>query len=117
MAAGSEVETLEQAVYEMRAEVMKALAHPARLIIADALAGGERCVCELQELVGSSMPTVSRHLAQMRNAGIVAARREGNQVFYRLTCQCIMRVFPCIDEVLRNEHARMGETVEVAAGE
>lgn len=101
-----------QTVYEMRAEIMKALAHPSRLMIADAVADGERCVCDLQELVGSSMPTVSRHLAQMRNAGIVATRREGNQVFYRLTCQCIMRVFPCIDEVLRNERERMAEAAK-----
>lgn len=108
---------VEQTVYEMRAEVMKALAHPSRLMIADALAGGERCVCELQELVGTSMPTVSRHLAQMRNAGIVSARREGNQVFYSLTCPCVMRVFPCIDEVLRNERERMAEAVEVVVGD
>lgn len=105
----------DAATYECRAEVMKALAHPSRLIMLDALAEGERCVCDLQELVGSSMPTVSRHLAQMRNAGIVATRREGNQIFYSLTCPCIMRVFPCIDEVLRAEHARMAASIEATA--
>ena len=113
----AEVNSLERSVYEMRAEVMKALAHPSRLMIVEALARGERCVCELQELVGSSMPTVSRHLAQMRNAGIVSARREGNQVFYRLTCPCVLRVFLCIDEVLRAERDHIAETVEVVAGE
>lgn len=103
---------MDQTLYEMRAEVMKALAHPARLMMADALADGERCVCELQELVGSSMPTVSRHLAQMRNAGLVSARREGNQVFYRLTCPCVMRVFPCVDEVLRTERERIAASIQ-----
>ena len=86
--------------YELRAEVLKAMAHPARLIIVDALSEGEKCVCELQELVGSAMPTVSRHLAQMKSAGVVAARREGNKVYYRLLVPCITKVFPCIDEVL-----------------
>ncbi len=93
---------------------MKALAHPSRLMMLDALADGERCVCELQEVVGSSMPTVSRHLAQMRNAGIVNARRDGNQVFYHLTCPCVMRMFPCLDAVTRSEAERMAQTVELA---
>jgi len=91
---------------------MKALAHPSRLIIVDALADGERCVCELQELVGSTMPTVSRHLSQMKNAGIVEGRRDGNQVYYRLLVPCVLKVFPCLDAVLRNEAERMAEALE-----
>ncbi|MGD9496387.1 MAG: ArsR/SmtB family transcription factor [Armatimonadota bacterium] len=106
---------MDQAIYKMRAQVMKALAHPSRLMIADALAEGERCVCELQELVGSSMPTVSRHLAQMRSAGIVATRRDGNHIFYRLTCPCVLRMFACVDEVLRADAERLAETVRWAA--
>ena len=103
---------MDQAVYESRAEVMKALAHPSRLMIVDALAEGERCVCELQELVGSTMPTVSRHLSQMKSAGIVEGRREGNQVYYRLLVPCVLKVFPCLDAVLRNEAERMAEALE-----
>lgn len=78
----------------------------------DALAEGEKCVCELQELVGSSMPTVSRHLSQMKNAGIIEGRREGNQVYYRLLVPCIRSLFTCIDEVLQREAERMAQTVE-----
>ena len=91
--------------HELRAEVLKAMAHPARLIIVDALAEGEKCVCELQELVGSAMPTVSRHLSQMKSAGIIAGRREGNKVYYRLLVPCITKIFPCIDEALGAERA------------
>ncbi len=86
--------------YELRAEVLKAMAHPTRLIIVDALDDGEKCVCELQELVGSAMPTVSRHLSQMKSAGIIAGRRDGNKMYYRLLVPCLTNVFPCIDEVL-----------------
>ncbi|MFP4249884.1 MAG: ArsR/SmtB family transcription factor [Armatimonadota bacterium] len=103
---------MDQTVYESRAEVMKALAHPSRLVILDALAEGERCVCELQERVGSTMPTVSRHLAQMKNAGIIEGRREGNQVYYRLLVPCVLKVFTCLDAVLRNEAERMAEALE-----
>lgn len=102
----------DQNTYEARAEVMKACAHPARLIMIDALADGEKCVCELQELVGSTMPTVSRHLSQMKNAGIVEGRRDGNQIYYRLLVPCIRQVFPCIDAVLQNEAERIAQTLD-----
>ena len=91
---------MDTATYEIRAELLKAVAHPARLMMVDALAEGEKCVCELQELVGSAMPTVSQHLAKMKSAGIVAGRRDGNRIYYRLLVPCITKVFPCIDEVL-----------------
>ncbi len=97
--------------YTSRAEVMKALAHPSRLMMLDALADGEKCVCELQALVGSSMPTVSTHLAQMRNAGIIEGRRDGNQVYYRLLVPCVLKLFACIDAVLVSEAERMAQAL------
>ncbi|MGQ9663216.1 MAG: ArsR/SmtB family transcription factor [Kiritimatiellia bacterium] len=64
---------------------MKAFAHPSRLLILDELLRhGDRCVCELTKLVGADMSTVSRHLAVLRVAGIVADEKRGLQVFYRL---------------------------------
>ncbi len=82
-----------------RARVLKAMAHPSRLLILEALARGERCVCELQRLVGSDISTVSKHLALMRRAGLVLDRRQGLQVFYRLRVPCVMRFFECVDAV------------------
>lgn len=108
--------TLDSEIYEQRARVMKALAHPSRLKILDSLTKREMCVCELQKVIGASMPTVSRHLAQMREAGIIAARREGNQVYYHLLVPCISRVFPCIDEVLRAEAEKAAHVVNGANG-
>ena len=96
---------MDIAAYELRAEVLKAIAHPTRLIIVDALAGGDKCVCELQKLVGSAMPTVSRHLTQMKSAGIIAGRRDGNKIYYRLLVPCLTNVFPCIDEVLSTQRS------------
>lgn len=65
----------------------------------EALTAGERCVCDLQQLVGSDLSTVSKHLALMRAAGLVQDRRQGLQVFYRLRVPCVMRFFDCIDAV------------------
>jgi ArsR family transcriptional regulator len=82
-----------------RARVLKAMAHPSRLLILETLAAGERCVCDLQRLVGSDMSTVSKHLALMRLAGLVVDRRDGLQVFYSLRVPCIMTFFDCVDAV------------------
>ena len=98
---------MDAAIYEFRAHVLKAMAHPTRLQIVDALVEGEKCVCELQEIVGSALPTVSRHLSVMSNAGIVAARRDGTRIYYRLLVPCVLQVFDCIDEVLHTEGTRM----------
>ena len=90
------------AKYEARAKIIKALAHPARLLIVDELAErGERCVCELTELVGSDMSTVSRHLAQLKNAGIVESEKHGLMVYYRLRIKCLTSLFGCIESVLK----------------
>jgi len=90
------------AKYEARAKIIKALAHPARLLIVDELAGrGERCVCELTGLVGSDMSTVSRHLALLKGAGIVEDEKRGQMVFYRLKVTCLTKFFECIESVIR----------------
>ncbi|NLH71804.1 MAG: winged helix-turn-helix transcriptional regulator [Verrucomicrobia bacterium] len=85
--------------YKAQARVLKALAHPSRLLIVDELSRGERCVCELAELVGAEMPTVSRHLALLREAGILDDEKRGVQVFYRLRTPCVMNFFRCVAEV------------------
>lgn len=92
------------AQFKTQAQVFKALAHPGRLLMLDELSRGERCVCELAALVGSEMPTVSRHLSQLRNAGIVDDEKRGAQVFYRLVTPCVMKFFRCVASV--SERAR-----------
>ena len=85
---------------EARAKVMKALAHPSRLFIVDELSRGERCVCELTEMIGADVSTVSKHLALLKQAGIVLDERRGQQVFYRLRVPCILNFFGCVEAVL-----------------
>lgn len=89
--------------FRARARVLKALAHPSRLLIVDELAHGERCVCELTELVGAEMPTVSRHLALLRAAGIVEDERRGQQVFYRLRATCVLEFLKCLEALERSQ--------------
>jgi ArsR family transcriptional regulator len=66
--------------------LFSAMAHDTRLRALILLAGhGELCVCELTHALGLSQPHVSRHLAQLREAGLVTDRREGIWVYYRIS--------------------------------
>ncbi len=95
------MEAKRLARYEARAQVIKALAHPARLLIVDELSQvDERCVCELTEMIGSDMSTVSRHLAVLKNAGLIVDEKRGQMVFYRLRVKCILKFFDCVESVL-----------------
>jgi DNA-binding transcriptional ArsR family regulator len=90
------MEKAKRVTFKGTALVFKALAHPGRLLMLEELSRGERCVCELAALVGSKMPTVSRHLSQLKNAGIVEDEKRGSQVFYRLATPCVMDFFRCV---------------------
>jgi ArsR family transcriptional regulator len=90
-----------EARLEARAAIIKAMAHPARLFIVEELSKGERCVSELTDGIGADVSTVSRHLSVLRNAGIVAHRKEGAQVFYTLRCPCVLNFFTCVESVLK----------------
>ena len=96
----------EQWVLRERAKILKALAHPSRLLIVDELSRGERCVCELTDLVGADISTVSKHLSVLKEAGIVDCDRRGLQVFYRLRVPCILNFFNCIEAVRQEKHRR-----------
>ena len=71
-------------LYQARARVMKALAQPVRLEIADVLAEGELCVEDISTRVGAERSNVSRHLSVLAAAGIVESRKQGLKVFYSL---------------------------------
>src|SRR5690242_13687234 len=64
--------------------LFSALADPTRLRLVNLMAEGEICVCYLVEVLEAPQPKISRHLAYLRKAGIVAARREGKWMHYRL---------------------------------
>jgi DNA-binding transcriptional ArsR family regulator len=92
--------TSRQRRLTVRAEILKALAHPSRLLIVEELSEGERCVCDLQAVVGADMSTVSKHLTVLRHAGIVSSDKRGLQVFYTLRCPCVVGFFKCLEGVI-----------------
>ena len=86
--------------YEARARIAKAMAHPSRLLLLEALEAKERCVCDLTALVGADQSTVSKHLAVLKQAGLVEDRKEGVMVYYRVKVCCLHGFWDCIEGVL-----------------
>ncbi|MBR3881548.1 MAG: winged helix-turn-helix transcriptional regulator [Mailhella sp.] len=74
---------------EAQAKIFKALGHPSRLLMAEALLHGRLCVNELQQLVGADMSTVSRHLSVLKGADIVSDEKIGQNVYYSLKLTCL----------------------------
>lgn len=103
---GSEWNGKPPSFYERRAAVAKALGHPSRLMIVDALQEREICVRDLTELVGADQSTVSRHLSVLKNAGLVDTRKEGPMIFYRLRVKCLQGFFQCVESVIRETLSR-----------
>ncbi len=96
---------------EAQARVIKALAHPTRLFLVEELCREERCVCELAEMVGADVSTVSKHLAVLREAGIVRDEKRGKQVFYRLRMDCALDFASCASVILKETSRRQLEAI------
>lgn len=89
-----------QALFEARARIIKALAHPSRLFIVDQLSKQDYCVQELVEMIEADISTVSKHLSVLKNAGIVKDEKEGKKVYYTLNCPCVLSFFTCVESVI-----------------
>ena len=93
----------EKTHLEARAKILKAMGHPSRLFILEQLGQEERCVCELTEMIGADVSTISKHLSVLKQAGLVVDDKRGNQVFYQLCVPCVLNFFGCIESVLENQ--------------
>lgn len=95
-------ELASRELLERIADRLKALADPTRLAILHTLEGGERTVSEILTEVGGSQANVSKHLARMRLAGIVAPRREGTSVHYRVVDPAAFAICRTVCDVLES---------------
>ena len=95
---------------EEQAKVFKAMAHPSRLLIINAVAEEPLCVCELRDLVGHDISTVSKHLSILKDAGILESEKRGKQIFYSLSMKCVIIFSGCIRSTLEE---RAKEQLEV----
>ncbi|MGA2402011.1 MAG: metalloregulator ArsR/SmtB family transcription factor [Syntrophobacteraceae bacterium] len=94
---------------ELRAKIFKALGHPSRLKMVEGLFDGEKCVCELQAMVGSDTSTVSKHLNILKEAGILQDERRGTNIYYSLRMKCVANFLGCVEEFVGR---RLEEQIE-----
>ena len=71
-------------ISEMKAELFRALSHPARIRVLEALVDGERSVGEMQPAIGIELSHLSQQLGVLRRAGLLTTRKDGQMVFYAL---------------------------------
>jgi len=102
---------LQKRIYELHAEVCKTLAHPKRLEILHYLRDSEMMVSEIAERVGAPKANISQHLAMMRQSGIVTTRRDGVNVYYRISNPKVIQACNLMREVLMEQ---LAETEKLA---
>ncbi|MBI4632162.1 MAG: winged helix-turn-helix transcriptional regulator [Chloroflexi bacterium] len=103
----------DRQLYELHASICQTLANPKRLEVIDLLRDGEKSVTEIVEAMEISQANLSQHLTVMRQKGIVVPRREGVNVYYRLSNPKIIKACDLMRQVLL-EHLQAG--VELARG-
>jgi ArsR family transcriptional regulator len=94
--------------------LFRALADPTRLRLLNLVADREICVCYFVEILEMSQPKISRHLAYLRRAGIVAARRQGRWMHYRLVAPRDRIAAAILKETLTHLRQRPDMQVELA---
>ena len=101
----------KRALFVEFAAVAKCLAHAHRLELVEQLAQGERSVELLAERTGLSIANTSQHLQQMRRAGIIAARRDGKFVFYRLADESVLDLLAALRRIAERNSAEVERVI------
>ncbi len=94
------------------AHMLKILGHPTRITIIQILSEGQRCVCEIMALINEEQSTISKHLAVLKNAGLLESRKEGLSVFYNIKDKNISNIISIAEDILKNEILENMEILE-----
>ena len=87
-------------LFQLSANIFKALAHPIRIKIITLLKGGEQCVCEILPQIESEQSNTSQHLAVLRNQGIVDSKKEGSMVVYRIKSPEVLQMIELAEQII-----------------
>ena len=88
---------------EIRSEVVKAMAHPVRLMVIELLKDGEKSFSELMEYFDIDKSTLSKHISVLKVAGIVSSRRGGLETIFHLQVPCVTDFFKCVTAVIEDK--------------
>jgi ArsR family transcriptional regulator len=91
-------------IFEFQAELFKALAHPRRLEIVHLLRDQELAVTDIHTMLDLPQANISQHLTILRDAGVVASRRSGKQIYYSLSSKNIIKASDLLREILIDQY-------------
>ena len=100
--------------YDSQAELLKALAHPVRLQILDILRDGEQCVCHIEAVLGQRQSYISQHLMLLRKTGLVADRKDGLRVYYRVHDSSVYAVLDVARSLISRQAQKYGRSLSFA---
>lgn len=98
---------------KIKSAIIKALAHPVRLIIVEELRNGEKCLCEFIPKFRLDQSTLSRHISQLKKFGIVSEKKKGVRVFLHLATPCILQIFDCVLNVAKSDLKRRKKALDI----
>ncbi len=101
----------DKAIFEMQAEICKTLTNPKRIEILNSLRNEEKTVTELVDALGASKANVSQHLAVMRHKGILTTRRDGVNIYYRVSNPKVIEACSLMKEVLFEQQTAKKKSV------
>lgn len=90
-------------VNQNKSDILKAMAHPTRLSILESLREGERCVCEIIDIVDTEQSNTSQHLAVLKKMGILTSRKDGLKVIYKIKHNEILEILDTLESLLTSQ--------------
>ncbi|WP_066634364.1 ArsR/SmtB family transcription factor [Desulfolucanica intricata] len=91
---------VEKNIIKMKAEILKALAHPTRVRILANLREGEKCVCEIIDNLAIEQSNISQHLAVLKKLDLVTFKKDGLKVIYKVKHPQIFQILDLLDNIL-----------------
>ena len=94
---------MEERAYQLKAEVLKALAQPTRLKILECIRKGERCICEIVPAINGEQSNISRHISVMQKNHLISTRKDGVRVMVRVKDPVIFEIIDKVGALLKKQ--------------
>lgn len=106
---------MEEKIFELKAELLKAIAQPVRLKILELLRDKELCICEIAPMINGEQSNVSKHISVLEKSKLVTTRKEGVRVFVKANPH-IYKILDSLVEILRKRIEEEKRTIEALEG-
>ncbi len=103
---------MEEKIFELKADILKALAQPTRLKILECLRKGERCICEIIPAVNGEQSNISRHISLMQKSHLITTRKDGVKVMVQASDPKIFDILDQVCVVLKGQMSKQSRLIK-----